>query len=493
MMNYNPTIYEINTRPWLRGFDKENKRATLLDVPEHYWDNLSKNKFDYIWLMGLWKTSESVIDKYCFEPGLIKDYSRALKDWKREDVIGSPFAIDRYEVNPRVGTRKSLLELKSFLNKKGIKLILDFIPNHFNAESSLIKENPYVFLYVGKELQEKDSHTFYQPSLDEKTYFAHGRDPFFPCWQDTVQVNFFSPDARKFLTDTLIGLIEMCDGVRCDMAMLALNNVFKGTWGNVLKTNGYEVPPTEFWKDVIEKVKAVRSEFIFIAETYWDLEWKLQQLGFDYTYDKRLTDRLKSAHVTDVYEHLLAEPDYQAKSVRFIENHDEERAVVGFGKEKSKAAAVIISTIQGMRFYNDGQFDGKKIKLPVQLGREPDEIPIRGLADFYSKLISITSEEIFKEGKWTLANPVSSGGDNMTYQNMLAWLWTYENSKRLVVINYSDSISSCRVKFDVSGYPDQFEIKDLLTGQTYTRSVVEIVNAGLFVELKSYQSHIFSF
>jgi hypothetical protein len=492
-MTYNPSIYEINTRPWLRRFDQENRRATLSDVPRQYWENLSKKKFDYVWLMGLWKTNESVIDKYCFEPGLVKNYSRALKDWKREDIIGSPFAIDRYEVNPRVGTRQSLLELKSFLNKKGIKLILDFIPNHFNAESSLIKENPYIFLYVNKESHERDSHTFYQPSPDEKTYFAHGRDPFFPCWQDTAQVNFFSPDARIFLTDTLIGLTKICDGVRCDMAMLALNNVFKGTWGNVLKANGFDVPQTEFWKDAIEKVKNVRNDFLFIAETYWDLEWTLQQLGFDYTYDKKLTDRLISGEVIDIYEHLLAEHDYQKKSVRFIENHDEERAATIFAKEKSKAAAVIISTIQGMRFYNDGQFEGKKIKLPVQLGREPEEPVVTGLTEFYDKLLSITSAEIFKKGKWNLLNPISSWAGNKTYERILVWMWTYKDEKRLVVINYSETVATCRIKIDVKGYPEEFLIKDLLADQVYLRSAGEILNLGLFIELKPYHSHIFSF
>ena len=492
-MNINPTIYEINTRPWLRRFDRENKKAMLSDVPVKYWDNLSKKEFDYVWLMGIWKTCDSVIDKYCFEPELVKNYNRALKDWKREDIIGSPFAIDKYEINPTVGTHKSLLELKTLLNKKGIKLILDFVPNHFNAASGLIKENPYIFLYVGKQLYDRDPHTFYQPFPGEKSFFAHGRDPFFPSWQDTVQVNFFSIDSRKFLTDTLIDLTKICDGVRCDMAMLALNNVFKGTWGSILKANGFDVPQTEFWKDAIEKVKNVRNDFLFIAETYWDLEWTLQQLGFDYTYDKRLTDRLIAGSVKDIYEHLLAEPDYQKKSLRFIENHDEERAATILGKEKSKAAAVVISTILGMRFYNDGQFEGKRIKLPVQLGREPEENPLSGLTEFYNNLLSITSDEVFKKGKWTLVDPISSWGNNKSFENILAWTWTNKDEKRLVVINYSETVATCRIKLDVRGYQKEFVVKDLLTDQDYVRSVEEVFNLGLFIELKPYHSHIFSY
>jgi hypothetical protein len=492
-MSINPSIYEINTRPWLRRFDRANKKATLSDVPVQYWDNLSKKEFDYVWLMGIWKTCDWVIDKYCFEPGLVTSYNRALKDWKREDIVGSPFAIDRYEVSPMIGTHKSLLELKSLLNKKGIKLILDFIPNHFSAESSLIKENPYIFLYVSKQLLDRDSHTYYQPFPDEKSFFAHGRDPFFPSWQDTVQVNFFSIDARKSLTETLIGLTKICDGVRCDMAMLALNNVFKGTWGSILKANGFDVPQTEFWKDAIAEVKSVRNDFVFIAETYWDMEWTLQQLGFDYTYDKRFTDRLKAGEVENIYDHLTAEADYQKKSVRFIENHDEERSAAIFGKEKCKAAAVVISTVQGMRFYYDGQFEGKKIKLPVQLGREPEEHPVSVIAEFYNKLLSITSEEIFKKGKWTLLNPISSWGNNKSFENILAWMWIYKDEKRLIVVNYSETIATCRIKLDVRGYPEEFEIKDLLNDQIFVRSAEEVFNMGLFIELKPFHSHIFSY
>lgn len=492
-MNYNPSLYEINTRVWLKRFDRGPIKAALPDIPNSYWDDFAKMGIDYIWLMGVWKTCDSVIDKYCFEETLIKSYNRALKDWKREDLIGSPFSIDVYEVSSRIGDRESLLGLKSQLNKKGIKLILDFVPNHFSAESSLIKTHPDIFLSVNKELFERDPHTFYQPFADEQKYFAHGRDPFFPAWQDTVQTNFFNETARDYLTNILLDLTKVCDGVRCDMAMLALNNVFKNTWGRILSNNGFEIPKTEFWKDAITDVKKERADFLFIAEAYWDMEWELQQLGFDYTYDKTLTDRLKSAHAKEIRDHLQAESDYQKKSVRFIENHDEERAAAIFGKEKSKAAAVIISTIQGMRFYHDGQFEGKKIKLPVQLGRAPEEPLINGMKDFYNKLLSITSQEIFKRGKWTLLEPLSSWEGNGTFKNMLAWLWAYHYEKRVIVVNYSRLLSTCRLKLDLRGYQEEFVIKDLLNDQTYTRSAEEVFHSGLYIELKPYQSHIFSF
>ena len=491
-MSNNPSIYEINTRVWLRRFDQGIIKSTLADVPDNYWDEFAAKGIDYIWLMGVWKICSSSVSKYCFEEDLVKSYKRALKDWRSEDVTGSPFAICNYELNPSLCDKNTLLKLKTKLNGKGIKLILDLIPNHFNADSGLIKSKPEIFLQVDKKQYEEDPHTFYQPVQNEPMYFAHGRDPFFPAWQDTIQVNFFSEEARTFLTGILMDLTKICDGVRCDMAMLALNNVFQNTWGGILKKNGFEKPEVEFWKYAIEKIKSERPDFLFIAEAYWNLEWDLQQLGFDYTYDKSLTDRLKSSSPKDVSDHLLADREYQKKSLRFIENHDEERAIAILGKEKSKAAAVIISTIPGMHFYQDGQFEGRKIKLPVQLNREPEETALIDLKEFYALLLQITKEEIFKHGKWELLTPLKAWENNTTFLNIMAWSWGLKSDKRIVVVNYSDKTSTCRVKLDLRGFQEELIIKDLLNNQTYTRSSEEVYHSGLFIELKAYQSHIFA-
>ncbi len=490
-MNNNPSIYEINTRLWLKRFGNLSAKLSLSDIPLSYWEKLKNFGIDYVWLMGVWKTVPAAVEKYCFEEELMHGYSRALKDWKREDVIGSPFAIDKYELAPELGSGDDLLKLKKNLNKLGIKLVLDFVTNHFSVESGLVKIMPDLFLKATEDNFKNDQHTFFKTS--DGKIFAHGRDPFFPAWQDTIQINYLNPAARKFMIDTLIELTKVCDGVRCDMAILALNNVFANTWAGVIERNQNENGKTEFWQEAIEQTKNVRPDFLFIAEAYWDLEWQLQTLGFDYTYDKKLTDRLRAGSVKEIHQHLLAEKNYQIKSVRFMENHDEERSMTAFGKDRSKAAAVIISTIQGMRFYFDGQFEGKKVKLPLQLGREPNEEADPQLKFFYEKLLSITKEEIFKKGNWILHSPVSSWEGNETYKNILAWQWKKNGENRLVVVNYSSYVSTCRIKIDVREYPEEFVIIDLLNDEKYTRSAEEVYHSGLYIELKPFQSHIFSY
>lgn len=446
-MAYHPALYEINTRVWVRRF---GAGAGLPDIPPAFWDFLVERGMDYVWLMGIWQTPDEAVPRYAFVQDLQQVYTETLPDWKPEDVVGSPYAIDRYEVHSKLGNRDELLRLKKILNQKGLKLILDFIPNHFHAESGLHKEQPDLFLHPAEEWLHADAYTFYRNPAGQAT--AHGKDPYFGAWQDTAQVNYFHPSARAFMQKQLLDLSEVCDGVRCDMAMLALTDVFSRTWGHVLEDTPW--PETEFWEAVIRAVKARSADFVFIAEAYWNLESRLQLLGFDYTYDKTLTDRLKSRNVDPIRWHLMAEPDYQDRSVRFLENHDEERIAGIFSRQRAEAAAVIAATVPGMRFYNDGQWEGRRIKIPVQLGREPEEagcgcftaksitLPTYPWVNavcpctwyFYEALCRATNDQVFRSGRWQqlAVEAVSNAG------SVLAWTWELGDARRLVAVNYSE-------------------------------------------------------
>jgi 1,4-alpha-glucan branching enzyme len=490
-MSNHPSIYEINIRTFLKAFDSENKKGTLSDVPFSFWENLKVKGIDFVWLMGIWKTADSVIKKCCFQDDLVDSYKKALKDFKEEDVIGSPYAVDVYEVNESLSTKNELIEFKFKLNSLGIGLILDFVPNHFSSDSKLIKTHPFLFLQGDEENLQFDLHTFYKPENGNNKIFAHGRDPFFPAWTDTVQVNYFNKEARDFLLNEIISIMDLCDGLRCDMAMLPLNNIFNNTWLGIISKFNINKPETEFWADAIKVIKQKRKDFILIAEAYWDLEWNLQQLGFNFTYDKKLTDSLLKNNPFEVYHHLMAEKDYQIKSVRFIENHDEHRAVTQYGKDKSLAAAVIISTIQGMRFYHHGQFEGKKIKLPVQLRREPKEATQKDVNKFYNKLMNITNNKILDFGTWELLHPFEAWEGNNSCYNILCWIWKHEDKNMIVAVNYSESIAHCKVKFNLEK-KGEVVFHDLLHNSKYKRYSEEISNFGLYIELKGYQSHIFN-
>jgi hypothetical protein len=277
------------------------------------------------------------------------------------------------------------------------------------------------------------------------------------------------------------------------MAMLALENVFQNTWSGTLQAAGCVKPSTPFWGDVIAAVTAEHPHFLFIAETYWDLEWDLQQLGFHFTYDKRLYDRLKNGSVSSIAAHLRADAEYQERLVRFIENHDEERAVTAFGKERALAAAVIMGAIPGMKLYLDGQLEGKRIKLPVQLGREPEEPLNKLMRTSYEKLLTIFKAPVFCSGKWELLEPIASAEGNHRYENMLAMQWRSEKERALIVVNYSSDPAQCRIQLPGTGLPDEYTLVDLWTDKTYTRAKAETSAAGLYVDLPPWAFHIFTY
>ena len=484
-----PKLYEINTEVFLNQLGNNTR---LSSIPKIFFKDLADKGITAVWLMGMWKTSNNLVEKYCFTPDLISEYDRAMPGWKKEDITGSPYAIEDYSVNPDFGSREDLISLHEYLNSIGLKLFLDFIPNHFGADTKYLKENPEYFICGDQSRLSADSSTFYKSPYDDSKIFAHGKDPFFPAWKDTSQINYFEPAARTFMINNLLNVAGLCDGVRCDMAMLVLNHVFENNWGNTVPhQNNFSNLP-EFWSEAITKVKNKFPDFIFLAESYWDLEWQLQQLGFDYTYDKRLTDRLASNNIDSIKSHLMADKSFSQKSMRFLENHDEPRAVVKFGIDRSLAAAVITSTIEGMKFYFDGQFEGSSIKLPVQLKRKPIEPVNQKVKNYYDKILSATKEKIFIEGSWKMLNPISAGGNDQSFNNIFAWQWKLNNQISIVAVNYSDSVSYCRLKFDIPAEKSEIKLVDMITDTAYMRSISEIYTQGLFIELQGFQSHIFS-
>ena len=246
-----------------------------------------------------------------------------MPDYRPQDVVGSPYCVRAYEVDPRLGGRDGLARARAALARHGLGLILDFVPNHVAPDHPWTRTNPELFVRGTSQELEDDPGSFV--AIDGSV-LARGRDPYFPAWPDVVQLNAFAPALRTTVIATLRDIAEQCDGVRCDMAMLMMNDVFSRTWGARVGA-----PPAEdYWPTVIPAVRDAHPGFRFIAEAYWDLEWALQQQGFDFCYDKRLYDRLVAGEARQIRPHLSADRQYQQRLVRFIENHDEPRAAAVF-------------------------------------------------------------------------------------------------------------------------------------------------------------------
>jgi hypothetical protein len=285
------------------------------------------------------------------------------------------------------------------------------------------------------------------------------------------------------------GIADQCDGMRCDMAMLMMNPIFDRTWGPRAGAR----PEQEYWPEIIGTVRKRHPHVLFIAEAYWDLEWVLQQQGFDYCYDKCLYDRLEHNQAEQVRLHLCADLSYQERLVRFIENHDEPRAAATFAQPKARAAAVTFSSLPGAKLFHEGQLEGRRVRLPVFLRRRPEEVPDRALQMFYKTLLQALSSADLKDGEWHLCER-SGWPDNGSYQNLVAWCWRGAEQRHLIVVNLSESRSQGLVLVpwsDVAGRI--WQLTDVLSGERFERQGQELLNPGLYVDLEPWAHHFLRF
>ncbi|MEW6360212.1 MAG: alpha-amylase family glycosyl hydrolase [Planctomycetota bacterium] len=478
-----PLIYEINTWVWLDELSRKAAHPlTLASLPDEEWDRIASLGFDAVWLMGVWERSPEGIRISMTNEGLLTDFRRALPDFADRDNVGSPYCVRRYVVDAYLGGPRGLAVARKELARRGIRLLLDFVPNHVAPDHPWADEHPEYFIHGSAEDLKRDPRSFV--ALAGRAY-ACGRDPYFPAWPDVLQLNAFSAGLRTAAIETLSDIAEQCDAVRCDMAMLLMNSVFERTWG----WRAGPKPGTDYWPQVIPAVRERHPEFRFIAEAYWDLEWELQRQGFDYCYDKRLYDRLERAPAESVRLHLCADLAYQEGLARFIENHDEPRAAAAFPPDKHRAAAVTALTLPGARLVHEGQMEGRRVRLPVFLARRPEESSDVELAAFYRRLLEALRDGDFLQGEWRLCERVG-WPDNDSHRNLVSWCWRKDLSRCLIVVNLSNAPSQALVRVpweDLRGR--SWRLRDVFTSAGYDRDGNEMTDPGIFVALAPWGFH----
>ncbi|GCD47976.1 alpha-amylase family glycosyl hydrolase [Streptomyces paromomycinus] len=479
-----PVVYEVNTRVWLREAGRRTGApAGLGDVPKDAWDEITPHGIDAVWLMGVWERSPRGRGIALWDPSLRTAFDRAVPGVEEGEIAGSPYCIRRYEVDATLGGAEGLAAARAELGSRGIGLLLDYVPNHVAPDSPWVTEHPEYFVRGTADDVRRDPAAYLDTG---SAVLARGRDPFFPPWPDVVQLNAFEPALRRATTDVLGHIGQACDGVRCDMAMLLMNDIFARTWGQ----RAGSPPQDDFWPTVIDGVRQRHPGMTFVAEAYWDLEWDLQQQGFDFCYDKRLYDRVLNESPESVRQHLTADETYQRKLVRFLENHDEPRAAETLHPAKERAAAVLIATLPGATLWHEGQFTGRRTRLPVFLDRRPDEPADTALRAFHERLLAGVHRSGMRTGQWRLLE-CAGWPDNASAGNLLAWCWEGPAGRFLTVLNLSDRPAQGRVRLPWPELdPGAWVLTGLLDGERYTRSGTELTGPGLFVGLDAWGTHL---
>jgi Alpha amylase, catalytic domain len=482
-----PSLYQINTRVWLTEISgKLGRKATLDDIPDTALDDFVAMGFDWIWFLSVWTTGQASRAVSLAHSGWRHDFENTLPDLQEEDIGGSGFAIAGYTVHPDLGGDDALQRLRVRMHQRGLKLMLDFVPNHMGPDHPWLETNSGYFI-SGTEadlLQHPKNYRKIHTKQGDLV-LAYGRDPYFEGWPDTIQLDYSNPGTVEAMTGELCKVSGQCDGVRCDMAMLVLPEVFEKTWGRRAEA---------FWPIAIKAVRERSPGFVFMAEVYWEMEWALQQQGFDYAYDKRLYDRLAEGHAKPIREHFYAGLDYQNKLARFLENHDEPRAAVTFEPEKHLAAAIITFLSPCLRFFHQGEFEGRTKRISPHLVRAPRELPQAYLVRFYGSLLQLLTSPVFREGTWQLLEPVPAWEGNGSWESFILFAWHLGNNDRvLIAVNFALYAGQCFVKLP---FPDltsgHYRLTDMMGDAQYDRNGDDMYSRGLYLDMPAWGYHVFS-
>ncbi|KAF2077465.1 hypothetical protein CYY_001238 [Polysphondylium violaceum] len=483
-------MYELSTRPWLYNLSQQYNMdiVTLNDIPMQEFQKIKDMGFDMVWMMGVWELGQYGLNYDQTNQGLLQHYAQVLPGYTQSDIIGSPYAVTNYTLNTQLGFEQDLINFRKKLNAMGLLLMLDFVPNHTAVDCEWTTTEMDYYIRAPKNIQ---------PPYDPNTYLpsgiAYGSAGWGGGWPDTAQLNIWNPDTMAARINELLTVASFADGIRCDMAYLLLNSLFSQNWGTQLQSWGYTQPDQEWWEIAIDKVKSVYPNIIFLAEVYHPWEEQLQQVGFDYTYDKMLHDYLGGGNMDQVRDWISGHSINFAKhSAHFISNHDEPRGANFFGSWwRSDAAALITYTLPGLRFFWWGDFQGYQNQLDVHLRREESEPAVDTAMVFYQNLTSIISDPVFKFGTFQYLN-VSNDDSG----SLVAYKWSYQGEKRLCVLNFTGQDASGNIVLDdaepLNGN-DTIAVTDLLSSTTYYRSAEEMRTSGLFVIINSWYGQIFKY
>ena len=378
---------------------------------------------------------------------------------------------------------------------------------------------------------------------NQTTYIYHGNDGTSMPWNDTAQLNFLDPNVRETVIQTILNVARQFSVIRFDAAMTLAKKHIQRLWypepgrgGAIPSRSEYGLSraeferavPQEFWREVVDRVAEEVPDTLLLAEAFWLMEgYFVRTLGMHRVYNSAfmhmLRDEDNGGYRQVMKNTLIFDPQVLKRYVNFMNNPDEETAVEQFGKsDKYFGICTLLATLPGLPMFGHGQVEGYSEKYGMEYRRAyRDETPDAGFMQYHDDTIAplLYRRYIFADvDNFLLYHFFNADGhvveDVFAYSNRADDASTGSEQAALVI--YHNKFGDTRgwikesASFMVKAGGDEYLVKrslveglnllgkegyvifrDLVTGLEYIRSIEELEEKGLYVELNAYQRHVF--
>jgi len=544
-----------NIYVWLDQLSKTYKShiSRLDQIPDEELDKLADQGFTGLWLIGLWERSQASqkIKQMCGNP----------------EAMASAYSIYDYQIAAELGGEEALYNLKHRAWHRGIRLASDMVPNHMGIDSPWVKEHPDWFLSLNE--CPFPSYSFNGPNLSsdeqisifledhyydrtdaavvfkwvnnqtgEVRYIYHGNDGTAMPWNDTAQLNYLNPEVREAVIRTIFSVAEKFPVIRFDAAMTLTKKHFQRLWfpepgsggdiptraaNGMSRRNFYQHMPQEFWRQVVNRFSKANSNTLLLAEAFWLMEaYFVRTLGMHRVYNSAFMNFLKNEDNeqfrTSIKNVLQFNPEILKRFVNFMNNPDEETAVVQFGKDdKYVGVCTLMVTLPGLPMFGHGQIEGFAEKYGMEYYRSywneiPDEhlilrhereiFPLLRKRHLFAQVEHFLFYDFYltegriNEDVIAYSNRTGSERSLVVYHNKYAATagWIKTSAPFMIKTNNGESVCQ-KCLGDGLGLSPKENVytifRDHATSLEYIRNCKELFEKGLYIELEAYKKNVF--
>ncbi|HWR15529.1 MAG TPA: alpha-amylase family glycosyl hydrolase [Terriglobales bacterium] len=523
----------------------------LNHIPNEELDTMARRGFNALWLIGLWERSHASqrIKQMCGNP----------------DAVASAYSLLDYTIAEDLGGEAAYNDLRERAAARGIRLASDMVPNHMGIDSRWVMEHPDWFLslphppYPAYSFNGPDvSHDgrveikiedHYYDRTDaavvfrrvdrwsgDTRYIYHGNDGTSFPWNDTAQLNYLKAEVREGVIQTILHVARMFPIIRFDAAMTLTKLHYQRLWFPQPGTGGAipsraehgltkeefdRLMPTEFWRELVDRVAAEVPGTLLLAEAFWLLEgYFVRTLGMHRVYNSAFMNMMRdeeNANYRSVIKNTLEfDPEVLKRYVNFMNNPDERTAVDQFGKgDKYFGVCTVMATLPGLPMFGHGQVEGFSEKYGMEFRRAyKQETPDPWLIARHEREISplLHRRALFAEVENFLLYDFYTDSGHVN-EDVYAFSNRRGDDRALVVFNnrYADTRGWIRQSaaymdknskalrqqtvgesFGIQRGDDKFvAFRDAMNGLEYLHRSREVAEKGLHIELGAYRCNVF--